>query len=163
MPLILRLMFYILFNERLATNPKLHSIIEYKYYQKVNGIYLNKRKYHILRPLNKKIPAENIPVLICDIISLCINYIIFLASSILENFFYRLYLFQVIHFIHLRFSFVYHTVIVRLVEDYRILPRIQRNLWISYWSLYLYSYLALYTETTKQLSQPNFWYPRPHR
>ena len=100
--------------------------------------------------LNKKIPAETIPVLICDSISLCINYIIFLTSSVLENFFYRFYLFQLIHFIYLRFSFV-------------LLPRVQRNLWISYWSLYLYSYLASYTETTKQLSQPNFWYPRPHR
>ena len=46
--LILRLMFYILFNERLATNLKLHSINEYKNYLKVNGIYLNKRKDHIL-------------------------------------------------------------------------------------------------------------------
>ena len=61
--------------------------------------------------LNKKIPAETIPILICDSVSLCINYVIFLISRSLENFFYLLYLFQLINFIPLRFSLVYHNVI----------------------------------------------------
>ena len=112
--------------------------------------------------LNKKIPAETIPILICNSVSLCIKYIIFLTSSILENFFYRFYLFQLIHFIYFRFLLLYYIVIcniiVRLVDDHRLLPRIKRNLWIYHWSFYALILLHI----LNQLSQPNFWYPRPH-
>ena len=71
------------------------------------GFTLIKERIIFCVVLNKKIPAETIPILICNSVSLCINYIIFLTSSILENFFYRFYLFQFIHFIHLRFSLPY--------------------------------------------------------
>ena len=74
------------------------------------GFTLIKERITFCVVLNKKIPAETIPILICNSVSLCINYIIFLTSSILENFFYRFYLFQLIHFIHLRFSLLYHNV-----------------------------------------------------